>query len=232
MPTRRSLRTRPRRFGTVGVIMTRANLRFAVRMPALPDLFEIRLDHLTKYLAEVEDAIVKLRAPIIITARHPLEGGANKLDAPQRTALLLQFLGHASYVDIELRALHELRSVHRQARAKKIGLILSFHDLKRTPSLSRLRAKACAAIAAGADIIKVATRTDNHTQLQRLLDFFDEQHVDLAVSAMGIGKLGAKSRFALMRRGSVLNYAHLGRPSFPGQPSLRAIQRWMLNVER
>ena len=157
MPTRRSLRTRPRRFGTVGVIMTRANLRFAVRMPALPDLFEIRLDHLTKYLAEVEDAIVKLRAPIIITARHPLEGGANKLDAPQRTALLLQFLGHASYVDIELRALHELRSVHRQARAKKIGLILTFHDLKRTPSLSRLRAKACAAIAAGADIIKVAT---------------------------------------------------------------------------
>ncbi len=230
MPTRRSLKTRPRRFGTVGVIMTRANLRFALRMSAPPDLFEIRLDHLIKHLAEIEDTIKKLHAPIIMTARHPLEGGASKLDAPQRAALLLRFLDHASYVDIELRALRELRSVHRQARARKIGVIISFHDLKRTPSLSRLRAKGRAAIAAGADIIKVATRTDNYTQVQRLLDFFDEQHVDLAVSAMGIGKLGAKSRLALMRRGSVLNYAYLGRASFPGQPSLRAIQRWTLSA--
>jgi len=226
MPTRRSLKTRPRRFGNVGVIMTPANLRLALHMAATPDLFEIRLDHLIKHLDEIEDIITKLRTPIIITARHPREGGANKLDAPQRAALLLRFLDHASYVDIELRALHELRSVHRQARAKKIGVIVSFHDLKRTPSLSRLLAKARAAIAAGADVIKVATRTDNDMEVKRLLDFFDEAHVDLAVSAMGIGKLGAKSRLALMRRGSVLNYAHLGRASFPGQPSLRAIQRW------
>ncbi|HAK06297.1 MAG TPA: hypothetical protein DCO65_03350, partial [Spartobacteria bacterium] len=72
--------------------------------------------------------------------------------------------------------------------------------------------------------------TDNHTQLRLLLDFFDEQDVDLAVSAMGTGKLGAKSRLELMRRGSVLTYAHLGRASFPGQPSLREIQRWTLSA--
>lgn len=232
MPTRRSLKTRTRRVGTVGVIMTRADLRFARRMSGLPDLFEIRLDHLIKHLAEVEETIKNLRATIIITARHPLEGGANNLSARQRATLLGRFLDHASYIDIELRALRELRAVHRQARAKKIGLIVSFHDLKQTPSLARLRAKARTAIAAGADIFKVATRTDNHPQLQRLFDFFDEQHVDLAVSVMGNGKLGPKSRLALMRRGSVLNYAHLARASFLGQPSLRAIQRWMLDVER
>lgn len=224
MPTRRSLKTRTRCSRVVGVIVTLADLRFALRMSAPPDLFELRLDYL--HLAELEDTIEKLRAPIIITARHPLEGGANKLGAFQRTALLLRFLDRAAYVDIEARALRELGSVHRQVRAKKIGLIVSFHDLKQTPSLPRLRAKARAAVAAGADIFKVATRTDNHTQLQRLLDFFDEQDVDLAVSAMGIGKLGAKSRLELMRCGSVLNYAHLGRPSFPGQPTLRDIRRW------
>ena len=230
MPTRRSLKTCTRRSRTVGVIVTLADLRFAARMSAPPDLFELRLDRLTKHLAEVEDAVKKLRAPIIITARHPLEGGTNKLNARQRAALLLRFLDHTDYVDIELRALCELRSVYRQARAKKIGLIVSFHDLKHTPSLPRLRAKARAAVTAGADIFKVAVRTDNHTQLQRLLDFFDEQHVDLAMSAMGMGKLGRKSRRELMRRGSVLNYARLGRPSFPGQPSLRAIQRWTLSA--
>jgi len=230
MATRRSPQTRPGRPRVVGVIMTLADLHFALHMSAPPDLFELRLDYLIEHLAEVENTIKNLRAPIILTARHPLEGGANKLRASQRAALLLRFLDHAAYVDIELRALRELGSVHRQVRAKKIGLIVSFHDLKQTPSLARLRAKARSAIASGADILKLATRTDNHKQLQRLLDFFDEQHVDLGVSAMGIGKLGAKSRLELMHRGSVLNYAHLGRASFPGQPSLRAIQRWTLSA--
>jgi 3-dehydroquinate dehydratase len=52
--------------------------------------------------------------------------------------------------------------------------------------------------------------------------------VDLPLSVMGIGKLGPKSRHELMRRGSILNYAHLGRASITGQPSLedmRAYQR-------
>jgi 3-dehydroquinate dehydratase len=44
--------------------------------------------------------------------------------------------------------------------------------------------------------------------------------VDLPLSVMGIGKLGRKSRQELMRRGSILNYAHLGRASITGQPSL------------
>jgi 3-dehydroquinate dehydratase I len=230
MQTRRSLKTRTRRSRTVGVIVTLADLRFAACMSAPPDLFELRLDHLTKHLAEVEDAVKKLRAPIIITARHPLEGGTNKLNARQRAALLLRFLDHTDYVDIELRALCELRSVYRQARAKKIGLIVSFHDLKQTPSLPRLRAKARAAIAAGADIFKVATRTDNQTQLQRLLDFFDEQHVDLAVSVMGIGKLGREARRELFKHGSVLVYGHLGHARFAGQPSISEIQRWTLDA--
>ncbi len=232
MPMRRFVNSRTGRFGIVGIILTRANLRFAQRMSAPPDLFELRLDHLINHLPEVENTITKLRAPIIITARHPLEGGANKLGAAQRAALLSRFLDRASYVDIELRALRELRSIHRQARAKKIGLIISYHDLKQTPSIPRMRTKARAASEAGAGVFKIATRTDRQTQLQRLLDFFEEQHADLAVSAMGIGKLGAKSRLALMQRGSVLNYAHIGRPSFPGQPSLRAIQRWTLSVQR
>ena len=92
MPTRRSLKTRTRRSRVVGVIVTRADLRLALRMSAPPDLFEVRLDHLIKHLAEVEDTIKKLRAPLIITARHPLEGGANRLRAHARRALLLRFL--------------------------------------------------------------------------------------------------------------------------------------------
>ena len=65
----------------------------------------------------------------------------------------------------------------------------------------------------------------------RLLDFVANQDVDLPVSAMGIGRLGGISRRELMRHGSVLNYAHLGRARIAGQPSLREIRRWTLSVE-
>ena len=151
---------------------------------------------------------------------------------PGRAALLRRFLEHASYIDIELRALRELRSIQRQARAQKIGCIISFHDFKQTPSLARLRAKARTAVAAGADIFKVAARTDTHAQLQRLLDFFDEQHVDLAVSAMGIGRLGRVARVEFARRGSILNYAYLGKAQLAGQLSVAQLQRFFRSLHR
>src|SRR5205823_6122854 len=107
---------------------------------------------------EIEPSIRSLNLPLIVTARHPREGGLNSLSASRRAALLRRFLDLAVYVDIELRALREASSVLKRARRRKIGLIISFHDLGSTPSLARLHAKARAAKAAGADIFKVATR--------------------------------------------------------------------------
>jgi 3-dehydroquinate dehydratase-1 len=72
----------------------------------------------------------------------------------------------------------------------------------------------------GAAVFKVATRTDTPEQLARLLVFAAKPDADLPLSVMGIGKLGRKSRRELMRCGSILNYAHLGRSSITGQPSL------------
>ena len=224
MPTRRSLKTRTRRSRVVGVIVTRADLRLALRMSAPPDLFEVRLDHLIKHLAEVEDTIKKLRAPLIITARHPLEGGANRLRAHERRALLLRFLPYAAYVDIELRSLRGFRRVLEAAQSSQIPVIISFHDFQNTPSQNQLRAKERAAFAAGAGIFKVASRTDRAAQLARLRAFLTGERHALPVSAMGIGKLGRASRIALARCGLVLNYAHLGKARIAGQldlPSLR-----------
>jgi 3-dehydroquinate dehydratase len=83
--------------------------------------------------------------------------------------------------------------------------------------------KARAAKSLGADVFKIATRTNNSGQLDRLLRFYDLSI--LPTAAMGIGKLGRKARLELMRRGSVLNYAHLGKTRIAGQLSLREMQR-------
>ncbi|MFN2541969.1 MAG: type I 3-dehydroquinate dehydratase, partial [Chthoniobacterales bacterium] len=198
-----------------------------------PDLFEVRLDSLYPILDHIAAAIRSLRAPLIITARHPREGGSNNLSALRRATLLRQFLDCAAYIDIELRARRELRSVQLQARRQHIGLIVSVHDFKATPSVSRLRANTRAARAAGADIFKVATRTDTREQLARLIGFFDEPDAcravagrrrNLPISAMGIGKLGRVARVELARRGSVLIYAAIGRPRVEGQISLAQLR--------
>src|SRR6266536_1667127 len=91
--------------------------------------------------------------------------------------------------------------------------------------LPMLRAKARAAKTHGADIFKVATCTDTPVQLARLLDFITGRDIDLPVSAMGIGKLGAISRVLLARAGSALVYASLtAATDIEGQLSLEQLR--------
>lgn len=205
----------------MGVITSRAELDFAIRMRQPPDLFELRLDHLGRIVDQVEKKLPGLRAPLIITARHPNEGGRNKLSLQQRRDLLARFLRHANYVDVELRSARALDSLLQLARKQNVRRIISVHYLKRTPSPSVLRAKARAGKMHGADIFKVATRTDTPAQLARLVDFITKKDVDLALSAMGIGKLGAASRVLLACCGSALLYASLGESDIEGQMSLQ-----------
>src|SRR5438067_3040489 len=91
----------------VGVIASIDELRLATRMRAPPDLFELRLDYLPNL---PESQLLKLRRPLIVTARHPAEGG-RKLRSGRRDLLLMKFLPQAKFVDVELRSLQELRTV-------------------------------------------------------------------------------------------------------------------------
>lgn len=216
---------RPRlRHRVVGVITSPADLDFALRMGKPPDIFELRLDRLVRAIDRLENEISKLRVPLIITARHPIEGGANRLSAPQRHNLLARFLSRARYIDVELRSAPVFRSLLRMARKQNVRQIISVHCLKSTPSPNQLREKARAAKMYGADIFKLATRTDTPAQLTRLIDFVAAKERGVAVSAMGIGKLGAASRVLLACCGSALIYVSLGRSDIEGQISLEQLR--------
>jgi len=205
----------------VGVIASPADFRFAVTMLEPPDLFELRLDHLRGMIDQLERKMSILSSPVIITARDPREGGANNLSQKERHDLLLRFLPRAKYVDVELRSARAFKSLLAHARKQNVRRILSLHDFKSTPSARTLRAKASLAKMHGADIFKIATRTDTPAQLTRLIDFVTDKGVDFPVSAMGIGKLGALSRVILAQLGSVLIYTSMGRPNVEGQLSIR-----------
>ena len=212
---------------SVGVIASAADLRRACRLRRLPDLFELRLDAISVSADELEAAIAMLRAPFIATARHPAEGGANNLSSAKRRALLLQFVLHAQYVDVELRAVTALERVLREAARLNIKRIVSVHDLRRTPSAREIAALAARAVEASADVFKLVTRVDTAADLERLIAAFELLKTQLPVSAMGVGKLGRKSRAELIARGSVLNYGHLGAAVADGQFSLAEVRRLM-----
>ena len=208
----------------VGVVASPADLRFALRMKEPPDLFELRLDCLYGGLAQVEREISSLGAPRIITARDPREGGANNLSLETRRALLERFLPGAKYVDVELRSARAFHPLLAQARNRNVGVILSFHDFKSTPSSRSLCARAKSAKKLGVNIFKVATRTDKSTDLARLVDFISAKPASLEVSVMGIGKLGPISRLLLARCGSALNYASLQQSIVEGQLSIDVLR--------
>jgi 3-dehydroquinate dehydratase-1 len=198
-----------------------------------PDLFELRLDALRPrwHRHPADEAWAgspchgKLHAPLIVTARHPREGGANQLSLRERRGLLLAFLPQAAYVDVELRSARACASVLRAAKAKNIRTILSFHDFSGTPSAADLNEVARAANSLGADVLKIATRTDTPEQLARLQQFFSLHRRTMKISAMGMGRLGRAARLWCAQRGSVLNYAHLGTARIDGQLSVAQWRR-------
>ena len=222
MTARRSIKRRPR---IVGVIASSADLDRAVRMRRQPDLFELRLDRLAGLTERVENLLPQLRTPLIVTARHPREGGAGELGLRRRRDLLVRFLRHTNYIDIELRSARALQPLLKFAANKNVRRIISFHNFKSTPNVRILAAKARQAKSHGADIFKVATRTDNPIELGRLLEFMTNNRLDLPLAVMGIGKLGAISRVLLARAGSALIYASISTMSdVEGQLSLEQLR--------
>lgn len=215
----------PRTPAIVGVILTPADFGHAVAMRSPPDFFELRLDALAPCLEQIEDEMDKLRQPLILTARHPSEGGLNRLRSRERRSLLLRFLPRAAYVDVELRSARSLKTVLEWARARKIGRIISFHDFTGTPRRSRFDKIASAASALKPDVLKVATRTDNRAQWARLRDFLFRYRRERKVAVMGMGRLGRRVRLEFAMSGSAFNYAQIGGVVAEGQLSIEELRK-------
>jgi 3-dehydroquinate dehydratase-1 len=143
----------------VAVIASASDMSRAAALRHPPDFFELRLDCLVPVASEVKSSIQLLRAPLIVTARHPAEGGLNRLSQARRRDLLLRFLPDATLVDVELRSAEGLAAVLEAASELKVGRILSVHDFQETPSLPRLREQLGAAQSRGAYVNQLSSRT-------------------------------------------------------------------------
>lgn len=196
---------------TVGIVDSRRALALASRLGSSSvDLLEWRADALANTACPANR-----RFPWILTVRHPAEGGNGSLRFSQRRRLFLESLDTARFVDIELRSFIPMRDVIASARDRHVRIIASYHNFKRTPPALALRDTIARANDSGADIVKIATRTETPADISRMLDLFAASSTPL--SLMGMGPLGMASRLLFASCGSVLNYGWIDRPNVEGQ---------------
>jgi 3-dehydroquinate dehydratase-1 len=222
----------PKPSSVVGTIHSPAALDSARRLKGGEvDFLEVRVDHFVDDLSGLLAAIKKLPAPLIITVRHPQEGGAASLSCSRRADLYREFLPFAALIDVELRSAGALSSVLQGAKKAGVGRILSWHDFKKTPSIPDLQSRWEKARTFAPEIIKFATRTRTAKDLARLMEFQANTPRRPALSLMGMREFGKLSRLALAQGGSVLNYGYLGELQVPGQWPVRLLKVRLREIE-
>jgi 3-dehydroquinate dehydratase-1 len=202
----------------VGTVHSPAALKEALRLrEGAVDLLELRVDHFAGSLDLLRKALPRLKFPLIITVRHPREGGAAPLAVAGRSALYHELLPSAAAIDIELRSVKALGAVYRAAAQAGVARILSWHQFSTTPSAKSLEARWKAAAAWQPEIIKFATRARSRADLAALLKFLVHRPARPWCSLMGMGQYGAISRITLGAAGSCINYGFLGERQLSGQ---------------
>ncbi|MFZ4764720.1 MAG: type I 3-dehydroquinate dehydratase [Roseimicrobium sp.] len=203
----------------VGAISTAETLQALATTPELCDpcdVLELRLDAIAQPLEETRAHASALRLPLLMTARHPEEGGQGNLNTQERAALLSAHLEQAALIDVELRSALDMQPLLSNARARGVGIIGSYHDFNATPSDDVLRGAIDFGLQLKADAVKIATLLRSADDLARLLSLLSSEK-RLPLSIMGMGALGPVSRLVLGRCGSILNYGYLGQSNAPGQ---------------
>ena len=173
------------------------------------DAVEMRLDLMGVTLADLANVAgsVASRAPRIIATCRP--GGMRE---PDRVALLVEAVRLGVWaVDIEVDAPRSSRAaVVSAARSRGCRVIVSHHDLERTPSRGALQRIVRRALDSGADLVKIACRVRVLADNATLLGLLDDQAAAGRIAVLGMGPLGRVSRAVAPLIGSPLAYVAFG----------------------
>ncbi len=180
------------------------------------DLLELRLDLIGLSAGDIREAVTHIKTPLLLTARHPAEGGKGSESSAERAAMIEPLIDLAALIDIELRSVPEMRALIERARGAGVATIGSFHDFQATPSDAVLEGAIRFAENSGLPAVKIATYINTPDDLMRLTQLMTAKH-RVRLSAMGMGDWGRVSRLLLAKCGSLLNYGFLGDSNAPGQ---------------
>lgn len=135
-------------------------------------------------------------------------------------------LNGADYIDLELERAPEYAIKLRRAclLSKKCRLIISYHNYETTPDAGILKGiiKYCKEL--GADIVKLACKSNSVSDNARILGLYGEYN---DIVAFCMGETGKITRAASIMMGAPFTYvaADNGQPTAPGQLTINQVKR-------
>lgn len=185
-------------------------------------LVEFRVDWLRPAaVVEITQGLAQFSDRCILTIRSKKEGGKFEGDDEARVNLAVKLCGmRPTYMDLELNTLKEFpEALRRISRLSRV--IVSWHDFKGTPGITRLRAVYSEARGFGA-VVKIVCMARKVEDNLRVLSLYEGRDKPIAFC---MGEKGIPSRLFSLAAGSPLNYASLpGEAVAPGQISLQVMK--------
>ena len=211
----------PKQTQVVGVVSDRNTWETLAQAPQPCDWVELRVDALAE-----ADRRLALEAPcplpVLLTLRHAGEGGLCDWDEQERLRLAQELLPAAAAIDWEIARLPGAEPLLAAAKARGVVIVASAHYFGGMPGLQEMQQLETQALAAGADIVKIAFTPADEEQMARGVQFLQQPRSGIRAAVMGMGALAAASRALYTRHGSALLYGYLGHtPTAPGQLSAR-----------
>jgi 3-dehydroquinate dehydratase type I len=209
------------------------------RCASRADILELRIDQIRDcdFRQLMSGKLDNMR--IMVTNRRMDEGGGFPGTERERIELLKEAVAlGADYVDIEARTertlLGEL-AAQIEKHGSRTTWIISYHDLKGTPSEGALRKRFDACSKTKADIVKICTyahATEDNLRVLGLIPY--ARNKGQAIIALCMGEQGRISRIMAPVLGSYLTYASLekGAESAPGQLTIDEMQLIYTIVKR
>jgi 3-dehydroquinate dehydratase-1 len=209
-----------------------------------PDFIELRFDYLNDIknltTSHLKSLLDNSDIPLIFTIRKPSEGGHLVIGETERNFIIKQFiLVKPDYIDIEIKNdLEFLRKTIPILLENNIGLIFSYHDFEKTPSIRDMKSlveKAKSILIRDLDIpfgffkniifkfiFMAKSFEDNYFALKLNKEISNK---DQKIISFCMGEIGFLSRLLCVKTGAFMTYASLVKKTAPGQISIENMRK-------
>lgn len=189
------------------------------------DLVEIRFDFLDA--GQIPDALQMTKKYLkksVCTLRPKSEGGKFSGSEKERTAILKMIAEYGPFLlDVEFNTLAKSKSLSEYLKSTNTGILVSWHDFKKTPAIETLR-KQLADMSKLSKNVKIVTTARSLEDSARVLGLYSRKGGSNLI-AFSMGDEGRLSRILCLYLGSPYTYVSLGKPVAPGQFSVDELKK-------
>ena len=188
------------------------------------DYVELRFDFLKpEKIPEALELVKKDLKRSVCTLRPKSEGGKFSGTEKERIAIMKLIAEYNPFlIDVEYNSLKKNKTLVSYLKKTKTPVLVSWHDFKKTPSVSALN-KMLNQMAKFSKNIKIVTNAKLVEDSAHVLSLYARVST-INLIAFAMGEYGKMSRILCLYLGSPFTYVSLGKPIAPGQFSLAEVK--------